>query len=93
MEEEVRMDETTTQLSDEDIRTVMPGVGEPVKAQDGDRDGRDTPAGDGTDGDATDQTDGDAQDTDGTDGDAQDTDAKDGADGDVTDADGTDSTS
>lgn len=77
------MDETTTQLSDEDIRTVMPGVGEPVKAQDGDRDGRDTPAGDGTDGDATDQTDGDAQDTD----------AKDGADGDVTDADGTDSTS
>jgi len=72
------MDEGTTHLTDEDIRTVMPGSAQPVSAEDADRDGRDTPAGDGTDGDATDQTDGDAQDADGTD---------------TKDADGTDSAS
>ncbi len=71
------MDEITMQLTDEDIRTVMPGAGEPVKAQDEDRDGTDTQDADGTDGDATDQTDGDAQDADGTD--SQDSDSTDSA--------------
>jgi hypothetical protein len=80
------MDEGTTSLTDEDIRTVMPGSAEPVKAQETDRDGRDTPSGDGTDGDATDQTDGDAHDTD-----TQDTQDADGTD--TRDADGTDAAS
>jgi hypothetical protein len=81
------MDETTTrELTDEDIRTVMPG--EAVKAEQdpkdmpGDTDGKD--AGDGTDGDATDGRDGDARDMDGTD--TTDTDGTDTGDMDGTDA-------
>jgi hypothetical protein len=80
------MDEGTSHLTDEEIRTVMPGTAEPVRAQVVDRDGRDTPAGDGTDGDAADQTDGDAQDTDTED-------AQDADDTDTQDADGTDAVS
>jgi len=80
------MDETTRELTDEDIRTVMPG--ETVKAErdpsdmPGDTDGKD--AGDGTDGDATDGRDGDARDTDGSDG--KDADGTDTGDMDGTDA-------
>jgi hypothetical protein len=81
------MDETTTrELTDEDIRTVMPGA--TVKAErdpkdvPGDTDGKDT--GDGTDGDATDGRDGDARDMDGTD--TKDTDGTDTGDMDGTDA-------
>jgi hypothetical protein len=81
------MDETkTARLTDEDIRTVLPGTGVTLHAKDGDTDGTDTPGGDGTDGDATDGKDGDAKDSDGTD--SQDTDGTDSR-----DADGTDSTS
>lgn len=77
------MDETTTrELTDEDIRTVMPGTGVSPKAET-DPDEMD---GDGADGDTTDEKDGDAADQDGTDG----TDA-DGTD--TGDMDGTDSTS
>ncbi len=77
------MDETTTQeLTDEDIRTVLPGTAESPKAETD----PDTMDQDGTDGDTTDGKDGDAADQDGTDG----TDA-DGTDG--GDTDGTDGTS
>ncbi len=94
------MDETTTpELSDEDIRTVMPGAAS-VEAET-DPDGRDMPGGgDGTDGDATDKQDGDATDTKDADGtDTQDTDGTDtgvvtDADSvDASDMDGTDTTS
>jgi hypothetical protein len=76
------MDDTTTrELTDEEIRTVLPGSAAPAAETD-----PDTMGGDGTDGDSTDQTDGDAGDQDGTDGkDADGTDAG--------DMDGTDSTS
>lgn len=77
------MDETTTtELTDEDIRTVMPGVTDSPGAETD----PDTMDQDGTDGDTTDGKDGDAADQDGTDG----TDA-DGTD--TGDMDGTDSTS
>ena len=71
-------DQQTTELTDDQIVTAMPGSTGSVMATELDRDG--------TDGDATDGTDGDAGDADGTD-------AKDGTDGDAQDADGTDSTS
>ena len=75
------MDDTTTQeLTDEEIRTVMPGTSPRAETD------PDTMGGDGTDGDTTDKEDGDAGDQDGTDG----TDA-DGTD--TGDTDGTDSTS
>lgn len=77
------MDDTTTQeLTDEDIRTVMPGT---VTGPSAETD-PDTMGGDGKDGDTTDQTDGDATDQDGTDG-------KDADGTDTGDMDGTDSTS
>ncbi|MCD6022258.1 MAG: hypothetical protein K0R20_1968 [Actinomycetia bacterium] len=79
------MDETTTtELTDEDIRTVMPGVTDGPKAETD----PDTMDQDGTDGDTTDGKDGDAADgTDGTDADGTDT-------GDTAgNMDGTDSTS
>jgi hypothetical protein len=77
------MDDTTTQeLTDEEIRTVMPGTSTSPRAETD----PDTMGGDGTDGDTTDKEDGDAGDQDGTDG----TDA-DGTD--TGDTDGTDSTS
>ncbi len=81
------MDETTTQeLTDEDIRTVMPGTAGPATAET-DPDGKDMPGGgDGTDGDATDEKDGDAADQDMTD-------TKDADGTDAGDMDGTDSTS
>jgi hypothetical protein len=69
-------------LSDEDIRTVLPGGGVTTKLE-ADPDTKDA---DGTDGDATDGTDGDSSDADGSDG----SDA-DGTDGDTTD--GTDGVS
>ena len=76
------MDDTTTKdLTDEDIRTVMPGSSVPAAETD-----PDTMGGDGTDGDTTDQTDGDAGDQDGTDG-------KDADGTDSGDMDGTDSSS
>ena len=76
------MDDTTKELTDEDIRTVMPGSATSPAAETD----PDTKDGDGTDGDTTDQTDGDAGDKDGTDGtDADGTDSG--------DMDGTDSTS
>ena len=75
------MDDTTTQeLTDEDIRTVMPGT--PPRAETD----PDTMDGDGTDGDTTDKEDGDAGDQDGTDG-------KDADGTDTGDTDGTDGTS
>ena len=85
------MDETTSrELTDEDIRTVMPGTAS-VKAET-DPDGRDMPGGgDGTDGDATDQKDGDAADSDAQDADGADTQDADGTD--VGDTDGTDGAS
>jgi hypothetical protein len=61
------MDDDRTTLSDDDIRTVMPGAGVTTTAQVQDTDGTDTPATDGTDGDSTDGTDCDASDADGTD--------------------------
>jgi len=70
-------------LTDEDIRTVMPGTGVATKPQVRDTDGKDMPAGDGTDGDTTDGTDGDARDADGTD--TKDTDGTDTQDSDATD--------
>lgn len=75
------MDETTTrELTDEEIRTVMPGTAiEAERDPDdmpGDTDGQD--AGDGTDGDATDGRDGDA--TDGKDADGTDSGDMDGTD-------------
>jgi hypothetical protein len=77
------MDDTTTQeLTDEEIRTVMPGEGTSAKAGT-DPDKMD---GDGTDGDGTDKKDGDSADQDGTDG-------KDADGTDTGDMDGTDSTS
>jgi hypothetical protein len=81
------MDDTTTrELTDEDIRTVMPEAsGTPGTGPRAETD-PDTMGGDGTDGDTTDEEDGDAADQDGTDG----TDA-DGTD--TGDTDGTDSTS
>jgi hypothetical protein len=81
------MDETTTpELTDEDIRTVMPGATDGPKAETD----PDTMDKDGTDGDTTDGTDGDAADQDGTDGtDADGTDTGDTA----GDMDSTDSTS
>ena len=77
------MDETTTQeLTDEDIRTVLPGTSASPKAETD----PDTMDQDGTDGDTTDGKDGDAADQDGTDGtDADGTDSG--------DTDGTDGTS
>jgi hypothetical protein len=82
------MDETRTQeLTDEDIRTVMPGTNAAPKAETD----PDTMGGDGTDGDTTDKRDGDATDQDGTDG--KDTDGKDADGTDTGDMDGTDSTS
>ncbi len=74
---------TTDRLTDEDIRTVMPGTGVATKAQVRDSDGKDMPSGDGTDGDTTDGTDGDASDADGTD--TKDTDGTDTQDSDATD--------
>jgi len=72
------MDDTATkELTDEDIRTVMPGGAPRAETEPDQMDG------DGTDGDATDQQDGDTADQDGTD--AQDTDGG--------DTDGTDSES
>jgi hypothetical protein len=86
------MDETTTpehtneELTDEEIRTVMPGVTDGPRAETD----PDTIDKDGTDGDTTDGKDGDAADQDGTDGtDADGTDTGDMA----GDMDGTDSTS
>jgi hypothetical protein len=81
------MDESATrELTDEDIRTVMPGTATPPKAET-DPDGKDMPGGgDGTDGDTTDKKDGDAADQDGTD-------TKDADGTDTGDMDGTDSTS
>ena len=77
------MDETTArELTDEDIRTVMPGTGAAPKAETD----PDTIDGDGTDGDTTDKKDGDASDQDGTDG-------KDADGTDSGDMDGTDGTS
>jgi hypothetical protein len=77
------MDDTATQqLTDEEIRTVMPGSSASPKAET-DPDKMD---GDGMDGDATDKKDGDAADQDGTDG-------KDADGTDTGDMDGTDSTS
>jgi hypothetical protein len=74
------MDETTTkELTDDDIRTVMPGT--VTKAE---TEPKDMGDGDGTDGDGTDGKDGDA-------GDMGDTDGTDG--GGMTDMDGTDTTS
>jgi hypothetical protein len=79
------MDDTTTpELTEEDIRTVMPGS---ASAQtEIDPDGRDMPGGggDGTDGDTTDEKDGDATDQDSTD-------TKDADGTDTGDMDGTDS--
>ena len=75
------MDDTTTQeLTDEDIRTVMPGTAPRAETV------PDTMDGDGTDGDTTDKKDSDAGDQDGTDG-------KDADGTDTGDTDGTDSTS
>ena len=77
------MDDTTTQeLTDEEIRTVMPGTTTSPKAETD----PDTMDGDGTDGDTTDKEDGDAGDQDGTDG-------KDADGTDTGDTDGTDGTS
>jgi hypothetical protein len=77
------MDDTTTQeLTDEEIRTVMPGSSTSPRAETE----PDTMGGDGTDGDTTDKEDGDAGDQDGTDG-------KDADGTDTGDTDGTDSTS
>ena len=80
------MDETTTkELTDEEIRTVMPGTAV-TKAE---TDPQDMGDADGTDGDTTDGRDGDAGgggDTDGTDG--RDTDGTDA--GGMTDMGGTD---
>lgn len=77
------MDDTTTpELTEDDIRTVMPGS---ASAQtETDPDGRDMPGGggDGTDGDTTDTKDGDATDaTDTKDADGTDTGDMDGTDG------------
>ena len=72
------MDETATrELTDEDIRTVLPVVTDRPKAETD----PDTMDQDGTDGDATDTTDGDAADQDGTDADGTDTGDTDGTDG------------
>lgn len=77
------MDDTTTQeLTDEEIRTVMPGTSASPRAETEPG----TMGGDGTDGDTTDKEDGDAGDQDGTDG-------KDADGTDTGDTDGTDSTS
>lgn len=65
------MDGTTTEeLTDQDIRTVMPGAAS-VKAET--ETGGMPGDGDGTDGDATDGTDGDATDSDTKDADGTDT--------------------
>ncbi|HEX5936244.1 MAG TPA: hypothetical protein VFZ75_00920 [Actinomycetota bacterium] len=77
------MDDTTTkELTDDEIRTVMPGSGVAPAAETD----PDTMGGDGADGDTTDQTDGDSGDQDGTDG-------KDADGTDSGDMDGTDSSS
>jgi hypothetical protein len=77
------MDDTTTQqLTDDDIRTVMPGTSASPMAETV----PDEMGGDGTDGDTTDKKDGDAADQDVTDG-------KDADGTDTGDMDGTDSTS
>lgn len=82
------MDETTTrELTDDDIRTVMPGTGAAPRAET-DPDQMD---GDGADGDTTDKKDGDAADQDGTDG--KDADGRDADGTDAGDMDGTDPTS
>lgn len=82
------MDETTTrELTDEDIRTVMPRTSAAPQAETDPG----TMDGDGTDGDATDKKDGDAADQDGTDG--KDADSKDADGTDAGDMDGTDGTS
>ena len=83
------MDDTTTQeLTDEDIRTVMPGTSEAPGTVAGSRAETDPDQmdGDGKDGDTTDKEDGDAGDQDGTDG-------KDADGTDTGDTDGTDTTS
>ena len=73
-------DQTQGTLSDDDIRTILPGdCTAKVETK------PDTDDADGTDGDATDGTDGDGSDADGTDGkdaDGTDGDATDGTDGD-----------
>jgi len=82
-------DQQTTELSDEQIVTAMPGAAGTVRASQLETDGD----ADGTDGDATDGTDGDSQDADGTD--SQDADGTDGdsTEGGSQDADGTDTPS
>ena len=84
------MDDETTELTDDQIVTAMPGAGGAVRASQLDTDGGDADGtdADGTDGDAKDGTDGDAKDADGTDGDTADA-----TDGDAKDADGTDAPS
>jgi hypothetical protein len=75
------MDETATrELTDEDIRTVMPGTSPKAETD------PDQVDGEGTVGDTTDKKDGDAADLDGTDG-------KDADGTESGDMDGTDSTS
>ena len=74
-------DQQDTELTDEQIATVVPGLTQVIEAQESDRDGTDA---DGTDGDASDGTDGDAKDADSTD--AQDADGTDTQDADGTDA-------
>ena len=77
------MDDTATrELTEDDIRTVLPGAGTAVKAE------TEPDTMDGTDGDTTDGKDGDAADEDMTD--TRDADGTDGGGGDM---DGTDSTS
>lgn len=75
------MDDTTKELEDEEILTVMPTGAGVAPAAETDPD---TMGGDGTDGDTTDQTDGDAGDQDGTDG--KDADGTDSGDMDGTDS-------
>jgi hypothetical protein len=80
------MDDGTKELTDDDMRTVMPGAAETGPGDmPGDTDGKD--AGDGTDGDGTDGRDGDAADMGDTDGtDTKDADGMDSGDTDGTDA-------
>jgi hypothetical protein len=82
------MDDGTQELTDQDMRTVMPGAAE-TGPGDVPRDTDGTDAGDATDGDATDGRDGDATDT----GDMDGTDTKDADGMDSGDADGTDTAS
>jgi hypothetical protein len=78
-------DQTQGTLSDDDIRTILPGDGT-TKVET-------KPDTDDADGDATDGTDGDSSDADGTDAeDGSDADGTDGKDADGTDGDATDGT-